>query len=300
MRTIILTGSGGVGKSTLSAATAVGCAARGHKTAHFTTDSIPVLHHIYKREVGHRPAWIAENLDVWQVSNDEVLERQWPYAWDYIRRLQKRGIVLNDLIDPIGADSLSGAVELGAIEGYDVIVFDLGASPRDAVKALLYPRNLSANMTGFYDLFHGIVRFMRHQPFKWFIERRWKVPLPEEALFDDLMAAAERSKRSDRILRSADATLRLAAGHDPGSLEAAGAGAKALKAAGFKADALLLNMSPAEDADLPGELGKLPRFYAGEWSKPPAGVGDLKKLAEELYGGRDPAEKFVGGKEKAR
>ncbi len=293
MRTIVLTGSGGVGKSTLSAATAAGCAARGHRTAHFTTDAIPVLHHIYRQEVGHRPRKMAENLDVWQVSNDEVLERQWPYAWAYIQRLQKRGIILNDLIDPIGADSLAGAVELGNLEGYDVAVLDLGASPRDAVKALLYPRNLATNMEGFHGLFHGVVRFLRHQPFKFFIERRWKVPLPEEALFDDLMAAADRSRRSDHILRSGDATLRLVAGHDPGSLEAAAAGAKGLKAAGFRSDALLLNMSPGEDADVPAELVKLPRFYAGEWKRPPAGLSDLRKLAEELYGGRDPAEKFA-------
>jgi arsenite-transporting ATPase len=298
MRTIILTGSGGVGKSTLSAATAVGCAARGHKTAHFSTDSIPTLHHVYKQEIGLRPRKLAENLDVWQVSNEEVLERQWPYAWEYIKRLQKRGIVLSDLIDPIGADSLSGAVELGAVEGYDVAVFDLGAGPRDAVKALLYPRNLATNMEGFDGLFHGIVRFLRHQPFKWFIERRWKTPLPEEALFDDLRGAAERSKRSDEILRSGDATLRLVAGHDPGSLEAAAAGTKRLKAAGFKADALLLNMAEGEAEEMPGELAKLPRFFAGEWKKRPAGMADLKKLAEELYGGKDPAERF--GKEKGK
>ena len=62
MRVILYTGKGGVGKTTVAAATAVKCAEMGLKTLVMSTDAAHSLGDSLDRELAPEPVEVAENL----------------------------------------------------------------------------------------------------------------------------------------------------------------------------------------------------------------------------------------------
>lgn len=75
MRTIIYTGKGGVGKTSLSAATAIASAKRGHKTLVMSTDSAHSLGDSLGVTLGPDPVEISKNLFALEVDVLVEMER---------------------------------------------------------------------------------------------------------------------------------------------------------------------------------------------------------------------------------
>ena len=71
---IFFSGKGGVGKSTMSCATAVWLAKKGYKTLLVTTDPAPNLSDIFSQEIGHHvtPIQGIENLHAIEIDPDEA------------------------------------------------------------------------------------------------------------------------------------------------------------------------------------------------------------------------------------
>ena len=74
-RTILYTGKGGVGKTSVAAATARRCAAAGLRTVVLSTDPAHSLADVLETPVGSEPSELAPNLWAQQVSAQEELER---------------------------------------------------------------------------------------------------------------------------------------------------------------------------------------------------------------------------------
>lgn len=62
MRVILYTGKGGVGKTTVSAATAVLASELGHKTIVLSTDAAHSLSDAFSIQIGNTPQKLKENL----------------------------------------------------------------------------------------------------------------------------------------------------------------------------------------------------------------------------------------------
>jgi len=62
MRVMLYTGKGGVGKTTISAATAVRCAELGYRTVVLSTDLAHSLADSFDTNLGPEPRQLAENL----------------------------------------------------------------------------------------------------------------------------------------------------------------------------------------------------------------------------------------------
>ena len=62
MRVLLLTGKGGVGKTSLAVATALGAAAHGHRVFLLSTDAAHSLGDALGRPVGSRPVTVAERV----------------------------------------------------------------------------------------------------------------------------------------------------------------------------------------------------------------------------------------------
>src|SRR5512147_3278722 len=75
-RFIFFSGKGGVGKSTMSCATAVWLAKMGYKTLLVTTDPAPNLSDIFSQEIGHHitPINGIDNLHAIEIDPDEASE----------------------------------------------------------------------------------------------------------------------------------------------------------------------------------------------------------------------------------
>src|SRR5512138_718359 len=62
MRIILYTGKGGVGKTSVAAATALRCAELGHRTVVLSTDTAHSLSDSFDSELGPEPVEVAPNL----------------------------------------------------------------------------------------------------------------------------------------------------------------------------------------------------------------------------------------------
>jgi arsenite/tail-anchored protein-transporting ATPase len=114
MRILLFTGKGGVGKTTVAAATAVRAAEAGLRTIVCSTDPAHSLADAFDVALGDRPAAIDERLFGQQLNARVRFEE----AWNDVRRY------LVDVLDWAGADAME-AEELAVIPGLDE-VFALG------------------------------------------------------------------------------------------------------------------------------------------------------------------------------
>src|SRR2546423_9933095 len=139
MRVLLFTGKGGVGKTTVAAATAVRAARAGHRTMIMSTDPAHSLADSFDVEIGSRARQIAENLWAEQIDAQERLEANWRDIQEYFIKLMNWAGV-----DTIQAEELSvipGLDEIFALidvkryvdgGGYDLLVVDCAPTPGGA------------------------------------------------------------------------------------------------------------------------------------------------------------------------
>jgi arsenite-transporting ATPase len=144
-RTILYTGKGGVGKTSVAAATARRCAAAGLRTVVLSTDPAHSLADVLETRVGSEPSELAPNLWAQQVSAQEELERHWSAVQDWLGQvLVERGverIAAEELTVPPGGDELFSLLRLKrhVEEGeWDVIVVDC-APTGETLRLLSFP-----------------------------------------------------------------------------------------------------------------------------------------------------------------
>jgi arsenite-transporting ATPase len=141
-RILLYTGKGGVGKTSIAAATALTCAQRGYRTIVFSTDIAHSLGDVFGEELGPQPREIAPNL--WGQESDVFynVARYWGQIQEYAASvLRWRGL------DEVLAEEMTvlpGMDEVGSLlwiaehhdsGDYDVIVVD--AAPTGETLRLL-------------------------------------------------------------------------------------------------------------------------------------------------------------------
>jgi arsenite-transporting ATPase len=144
-RTILYTGKGGVGKTSVAAATARRCAAGGARTLIISTDPAHSLADSLQTEVGAGPTQVGDRLWAQQVQAQEELERHWSAVQDWLGGvLADRGvdrIAAEELTVPPGGDELFSLLELKrhADSGeWDAIVVDC-APTGETLRLLSFP-----------------------------------------------------------------------------------------------------------------------------------------------------------------
>jgi arsenite/tail-anchored protein-transporting ATPase len=154
-RTILYTGKGGVGKTSVAAATARRCAAAGLRTIVLSTDPAHSLADVLtertssagtgEQAVGTEPTELGANLWAQQVSAQEELERHWSAVQGWLGQvLVERGverIAAEELTVPPGGDELFSLLRLKrhVEEGeWDAIVVDC-APTGETLRLLSFP-----------------------------------------------------------------------------------------------------------------------------------------------------------------
>src|SRR5438034_5974032 len=130
-RTILYTGKGGVGKTSVAAATARRCAAAGLRTIVISTDPAHSLAESLELRVGGTPTDAGAGLVAQQVQAQDELERHWSAVQGWLGGvLMERGvdrIAAEELTVPPGGDELFSLLALRAHAesgDWDVIVVD--------------------------------------------------------------------------------------------------------------------------------------------------------------------------------
>ncbi|HWT93076.1 MAG TPA: ArsA family ATPase [Solirubrobacteraceae bacterium] len=144
-RTILYTGKGGVGKTSVAAATARRCAAQGARTLVVSTDPAHSLGDVLERELGADPVEVEPGLWAHQVTAQAELEANWSQVQAWAGSMMvERGvdrITADELTVPPGADELFALLaikeryESGA---FDVVVVDC-APTGETLRLLAFP-----------------------------------------------------------------------------------------------------------------------------------------------------------------
>lgn len=162
MRVILMTGKGGVGKTSVAAATGLRCAELGYRTLVLSTDPAHSLADSFDLELGHDPKLVRPNL--WGAELDALkeLEGNWGAVKRYITQvLQARGmdgVQAEELAILPGMDEIFGLVRMKRHydEGeYDVLIID-SAPTGTALRLLSLPEVGGWYMRKFYKPFQGI------------------------------------------------------------------------------------------------------------------------------------------------
>jgi arsenite-transporting ATPase len=144
-RTILYTGKGGVGKTSVAAATARRCAADGARTLVLSTDPAHSLADSLQAEVGAEPTAVGDRLWAQQVQAQEELERHWSAVQDWLGGvLAERGvdrIAADELTVPPGGDELFSLLQLKRHSDsgeWDTIIVDC-APTGETLRLLSFP-----------------------------------------------------------------------------------------------------------------------------------------------------------------
>ncbi len=251
-RTILYTGKGGVGKTSVAAATARRCAADGLRTIVLSTDPAHSLGDSLEQQLGPHPREISPLLWAQQIEAQAEMESNWAAVRDWLGRiLADRGVLgvaAEELTVPPGMDELFSLLQIRAHHAggdYDVIVVDC-APTGETLRLLSFPDVARWWLDKVLPWERRLVSAAR--PFaKTFLD----VPLPGDDVFADVQRLVGNLIAMNEILRDREHTsIRLVMNPDRMVIREAQRTFTYLNLYGYLTDAVVVNrVFPEEVSD---------------------------------------------------
>jgi len=303
MRIILYTGKGGVGKTTLSAATAAYLSSLGKKVLVVSVDPAHSLSDVLEVEVGPEPKAIAENFFAQEIDVYFSIEKYWGKLQEYLRSLLKWQGVKEVLAEEMSI--LPGMEEVSAFlwinshveEGkYDVIIVD-SAPTGETLRFLSLPDAASWWITKVLPLQRKLTKFIRPVA-----KVATDMPLPEEETYDALEDLFRQVYNLYYLLQNPKvASVRIVTNPEKMVLRETEKAYTYLHLFGFPVDAILVNRVAEKENFLASIQQKYleeiyQNFYPTSIFEVPylknevLGLEKLKELGRLVYGDKDPSE----------
>lgn len=309
---VLFTGKGGVGKTSVAAATAVRAARRGHRVLVTSTDPAHSLADAFGRPLGDAPSEVAVPgaadgaLVAQQLDAQARLERRWHDVRAYLVGLLVAGgaddVQAEELVVLPGLDELFSLVDLRAQverDAYDLVVVDC-APTAETLRLLALPEAL-----------------------RWYVERllgpgrRWTravrplaaaaagVPLPPESVFSEVGRLHEDLAAVHALLQDPERTsVRLVTAAERVVVAETARTATSLGLFGYAVDAVIVNRLLPDAihdphllrwrerqrehlATIREDAGRTPVLTAPLFPDELDGVAGLGALGDEVYGDAD-------------
>jgi arsenite-transporting ATPase len=317
MRVIVHTGKGGVGKTSISAATALRCAEMGLKTIVISTDTAHSLADSFEAKIGPEPVQLRENLWAQEVDARYSMDKYWGLFQKYMIALFNRSGVEDIVAEEV---TILPGLEEGAHllwinkyynEGeFDVLIVD-AAPTAETLRLLSLPDVTRWWFERILTLTRGAAKILR--PIGRVL-RGADNSIPDEDAWDQVQNLFKTLDRVRDLLADPEvSSMRLVVNPEKMVIKETQRTYTYLNLYGYATDAILCNrIIPDEVTDpyfnmakdkqkenlaLIGEaFGELPLLKAPLFGSEITGLEALRRLGDMLYGDRNPAERMFDGR----
>lgn len=311
MRIILVTGKGGVGKTTVAAATALAAADSGQRTLVTSTDPAHSLSDALTVSLGTDPTEVVDRLHGQQIDTQMQLDRYWGSIRDQLMDVLDwggaAGIEAEEFLVFPGMDELFALLEVNkhARSGdYDVVVVDC-APTAETLRLLSLPEVLSWYFEKVMPTERRIMRAARP-----LLSRMTNLPLPEDEVFSAAQSVFESVEGVKELMSQPEVTsARLVVNPEKMVIDEARRTYSYLGLFGYGVDGVVVNRVLPDVVEDPyferwrsiqkGHLdaiddafAEVPRLRLRLFDDEMVGVDRLRRMASELYGTSHPVHDF--------
>ena len=309
MRIIIYTGKGGVGKTSMAAATACRIAKDGKKVLVMSTDQAHSLGDSFDVKIGKEPTVIMDNLSAMEVDSVYESEKSWGNIKGYFKELLTlkggSGIEVEELLVFPRLEELFSMfkiLEMYESGEYDTIIVDC-APTGETLSLLKYPEMLSELITKVLPIKKKGV-----QKIGPLVEKVAKVPMPEENVFDDIEYLMDKMQRLQELMLNKDVvSLRVVTTPERIVISEAKRNFTCLYLYHYNVDSVIVNHIYPEQAmegyfskwiqfqkeglqEIEESFSEVPKFYVELQQKEIRSLDVLCEMGKEIFGETDPDE----------
>ncbi len=311
MRIVLVTGKGGVGKTTVAASTALAAADLGHRTLVTSTDPAHSLADAIDAPLDAEPTPIAAGLDGQQIDTQRQLDQYWgsirTQLMDVLDWGGVAGIEAEEFLIFPGMDELFALLEVNrhARSGnYDVVVVDC-APTAETLRLLSLPEVLSWYFEKVMPTERRLMRAARP-----LLSRLTDLPIPEDEVFSAAQSVFESVDGVKELMSNPEVTsARLVVNPEKMVIDEARRTYSYLGLFGYGVDGVVVNrVLPDIVADpyferwraiqkghlevLEDAFADVPRLRLRLFDDEMVGLDRLRMMASELYTDADPAFDF--------
>lgn len=321
MRILLYTGKGGVGKTSLSAATALRCAELGYRTAVLSTDPAHSLGDSFDTKIGSEMKLLAPNLWGQEIDLLSQMDQYWGRVQNYLNAIfawqGMEGLVAEETAVLPGMEELASLMQITYLADsgdFDVIVID--AAPTGSTLQLLsFPDMARWYIEKVFPLQRKTVQLARPM-----MKRFSDIPLPDEDVFDSIKELVNYLERMSELLSDGNvSSMRLVLNPEKMVIKEAQRAYTYLSLYGYSVDAVVCNRifpqtlsdsyfdgwkrAQAANLELVEEAFQpLPIFRVPFFEQEVTGVEMLTQMAQGVFGpanerggSGDPTQKFFVG-----
>ncbi len=317
MRIILYTGKGGVGKTSIAAATGLKLADLGYKTIVISLDAAHSLADSFDRErrlmdnSGGKQVQINDHLWIQEVDVHEEIATHWGSVYSYIRSLLNRSgleeIVAEEIAVFPGMEEICSLLYINQYvrqNAYDVIILDC-APTGESLRFVSIPTTLEWYMNRLFKLERNLAKVVRP-----IIKSIGSIPLPKDDYFQNIQDLFDKLQGIDQVLTDSKVTtVRLVTNPEKIVFKETQRAFMYFCLYGLCIDAVIINRIFPEgvDSDFFGAWKQTQQRYIDEalnyFSDVPiwkvhlfddeiVGEKGLRRLADSLYADIDPADIF--------
>ncbi|MPZ51823.1 MAG: AAA family ATPase [Acidimicrobiia bacterium] len=312
MRIVLVTGKGGVGKTTVAAATALACADLGIRTLISSTDPAHSLADAFDVPLGDDPVEVAPQLHGQQIDTNEQMERSWGTIRDQLKDVFDWGgvdsLTAEEFLVFPGMDELFALLEVNRMArsgDYDAVIVDC-APTAETLRLLSLPEVLSWYFDRVFPTERKIMRAARPV-----LNRFTDLPVPEERMFDaaqDLFGGIEEMR--ELLGNTSISSARLVINPEKMVIDEARRTYTYLHLFGYGVDGVIVNRIYPDEVDgayfarwreiqtahlatIDEAFSDVTRLRLRLFDREMVGVPLLRVMAEELYGDVHPLDDLV-------
>lgn len=320
MRIILYTGKGGVGKTSIAAATAIKSAKEGKKTLVVSTDPAHSLGDSFDRKLPHEPMEISANLWAQEIDTVHEVEDGWgviqKYFTDLFTAKAIKDITTEELTIFPGMEDLLSLLRILKYyrEGrFDVIIIDC-APTGETLAFLSFPEMLRWWMEKLFPIKKKALRVVGPV-----VEPLFKVPMPSGQVLDEIDNMYYQLDEMKKIFSDRDTTsIRIVVNPEKMVVKEAQRSFTYLNIYDFNVDAVIVNRVIPDDVrdsyfavwkdiqkkyndEIVESFAPIPIYHAPLFETEVVGQKILARLGDAVFGSEDPtAIKYVGRVQEVR